>query len=342
MGILISFVLVGYAFAQNNATVLSTGYQLPSLQLAPGQITTLFVAGLKPSLFGFAPTTAKTIPLPTTLGGISVQLHQMPDDTITPVPLLSVWQFDGCTHGSGTIPQCITTAITVQVPYALYPGVHSDPPRNDFYSELQIIENGTASQSFRIRNSPDQIHLLRSCDINGSAFGTGVCDNLVTHADGVRVEGPMFGPGFILYDSRAHPGETLTMYAYGLGAVIPAVKEGEASPSSPPALVRYPPRISGEYRGTLDYQLLPQAVGPNATPLDVRFVGLAPGWPGLYQINFVVPQPPPGAQACPGPQKENGDLTSEVLANFTVYLQGSFGNDSLSICIDTNSPQLPK
>ena len=62
------------------------------------------------------------------------------------------------------------------------------------------------------------------------------------------------------------------MFASGLGAVDPAAVSGAATPVSPPA-------------GTLAAPIV--RVGGAA--VETRFTGLAPGFVGLYQVNFIVP-----------------------------------------------------
>jgi uncharacterized protein (TIGR03437 family) len=72
----------------------------------------------------------------------------------------------------------------------------------------------------------------------------------------------------------AAPGEYISFYMSGLGDTNPPVASGTASPSNPPATVVDTPVL------TL-----------NDTTIPVSFAGLAPGFVGLYQINFQVPSP---------------------------------------------------
>ena len=64
----------------------------------------------------------------------------------------------------------------------------------------------------------------------------------------------------------------------GMGAVTPALADGVGGGSSPLNTANAP------------VQLL---VGGN--PGQVTYTGLAPGFPGLYQINVTLPPLPPGA-----------------------------------------------
>lgn len=73
------------------------------------------------------------------------------------------------------------------------------------------------------------------------------------------------------------PGEWITLYLTGLGAVSPEVPTGQPAPISP-----------------LSRTVNSATVKINAQEMQVDFCGLAPGWAGLYQINVQIP---PDAQA---------------------------------------------
>ena len=73
----------------------------------------------------------------------------------------------------------------------------------------------------------------------------------------------------------AHPattGEALVLYASGLGPTNPTVPAGVAPPANPPATTAITPQVS---------------VG--GKPALLLFSGLAPGFVGVYQINFLLP-----------------------------------------------------
>lgn len=70
-------------------------------------------------------------------------------------------------------------------------------------------------------------------------------------------------------DSPATRGQVLVLYTTGLGAV--------------------------QRRGNLDYALAAVEATLEGRPLVVQFAGLAPGFPGLYQLNLMIPsEAPPG------------------------------------------------
>ena len=83
------------------------------------------------------------------------------------------------------------------------------------------------------------------------------------HADG----------SLILDTAPAKPGEYVVIYASGLGVTDVTVESGAASPTDPLARVKDVPVL------TL-----------NDTEVKPLFTGLTPGFVGLYQINFQVPE----------------------------------------------------
>lgn len=70
----------------------------------------------------------------------------------------------------------------------------------------------------------------------------------------------------------AAPGDIITLYGVGFGAVTPSVPAGRAAPSQLTGLTE------------------PVQVMFGTTPATLQYQGLAPGLVGLYQFNVVVPQ----------------------------------------------------
>ena len=74
-------------------------------------------------------------------------------------------------------------------------------------------------------------------------------------------------------------GDTVVIYTIGLGPTSPAVASGTASPTSPLA------NVPGNTQVCFGVET-PFSPPPCATP---SFVGLTPGFVGLYQINVAIP-----------------------------------------------------
>jgi uncharacterized protein (TIGR03437 family) len=104
---------------------------------------------------------------------------------------------------------------------------------------------------------------------------------IVTHADGHRVTP----------QDPARPGETVVLYATGLGPVDATQETGEAAPTSPPAWSQHLPEVT---------------VGGRAA--SVLFAGLTPGLAGLYQVNLRLAEDTPRGQQ-PLALRANGILS---------------------------------
>ncbi len=76
-----------------------------------------------------------------------------------------------------------------------------------------------------------------------------------------------------LTSQPASPGDIITLYGVGFGAVTPAVAAGQSVPD-----------------GELTALTAPVQVQFGTTPATLQYQGLAPGFVGLYQLNIVVPQ----------------------------------------------------
>ena len=191
--------------------------------IAPGQVTTLFFTGA-PTIIpidsnGDSLVQASKVPLPTTLAGFSATIGQVPYPFMAPLPIFSVRQHNYC-NGQQT-RACTLTLLTVQMPTDLE--ISPFPVGPQISTGIEVLD-GAAIWSVTPPLDPVKVHILTACD---PAFGgSGVarptalspCNPLITHADGTLV-GPFSGSSVI----PAQPGETLVMYATGLGAARPGV-----------------------------------------------------------------------------------------------------------------------
>jgi uncharacterized protein (TIGR03437 family) len=89
---------------------------------------------------------------------------------------------------------------------------------------------------------------------------------IAAHADG----------SLVTYESPAHPGEVIVLYATGLGTTIPDLEYGEIPQSAAPIA-----DMAG-FGIELD--------GVPVDPKHILYAGVAPGFGGLYQINLRLPE----------------------------------------------------
>jgi uncharacterized protein (TIGR03437 family) len=85
-----------------------------------------------------------------------------------------------------------------------------------------------------------------------------------------RADGSLITPA-----ASAKPGDTVVLYATGLGPTVPPVGYGELPSSAAPL------KLLTDFHVLLDGS----AVDPSAIP----YAGIAPGFAGLYQINLILP-----------------------------------------------------
>jgi uncharacterized protein (TIGR03437 family) len=329
-------------------SLVGAGYVNPAaIRVSPGQITTIFVSGLKPDFS--KPQMATTLPLPSTLAGTAVSINQPSSMQSFVAPLFSVRQSNNCgssvfgptSQQPAPIPQdCLLTAITLQIPYELSAGSGSNP----LSAELVITSNGVTSKAFSVLMVLDNMHVLTTCDQKQDGAIVNGCYPIVTHADGTPVT----------VDFPANQGETVVIYAFGLGHTVPAVRSGEVTPSNAPILGP----VFGPFARTVsvDFDFRPNA-GPSKTYLfnvaqsnpsthalvelpsnPVRFVGLTPGQVGLYQINLELPAKFPAVLPCgltmlDGNSSGPTNLYSLVQSNLTIDIGPSVSFDGAAICV---------
>jgi uncharacterized protein (TIGR03437 family) len=162
---------------------------------------------------------------------------------------------------------------------------------------VQVLVNGTAAPIYYV--SPGQINFeipINASTANGGGGTVQVVRN-GTPGNLVYVDINAQAPRFITYDggygimttpagaltgipgSPVKIGDTVVIYALGLGPTAPPVASGTASPSSPPATVP----------GTTQVCFGVETPFHKAPCATAAFSGLTPDFVGLYQINVTIP-----------------------------------------------------
>jgi uncharacterized protein (TIGR03437 family) len=304
------FFLCAFASAQ---IITGAGYVAPApVSAAPGQVLTFFVDGVGTS-------------------GITAILHQ---GAAIPAPVIDVRSIPTCSGIAIPAPNTCgaLTAVTVQIPYELSVLCPLCLSPVSLVNELVILGNGQ-SAAIELNGLADQIHVLTSCDILLNAPGyvapnntSGLpCPPMVTHADGTLVTA----------SKPAVPGEELTAWTTGLGATNPPATTGLASSKPLPTAQT----LGIDYNYTVNaLATKPRPAFIPAPTLAPVYSGLAPGFLGLYQINFVVPPGPVnGISPCASPGTSLAG-TNAVQSNLTVSFGGAYSFDGAGICVATRIP----
>ena len=308
-GLMLPFLVAGL-FAQLPNRIVSTGYDVPAYAvIASGQVTTLFVRGLQ-----VPDAVATGAPWPGSLSGIVVRVRGGIPNYPDRLPIFRVRSYDWC--GGRVTPACPLTEIMVQIPTeptcvitGTIPNECLGPSRTVI---LVVEENGVPGQEFPVIVVSSNPHFLNACDT--VVAGSGFCYPLITHGDGSLVTG---------FEGRpAKPGETIVVYALGLGSTRPIVKTGETTPIPAPVIDAplYPLLI--HHRLQVIWAAAEQRVIP-------EFVGLVPGQVGLYQMNVRLPEAlPDRAHRCLGGFDANTRITLGDGSN------ASFGGrTSIEFCV---------
>jgi hypothetical protein len=329
-----SAILIGLSplFGQG-VTLVGSGYSNPTaIRVSPGQITTIFVSGLTTD--PTKPPNATSLPLPTSLAGISVSINQSSPSQSFPVPLLAVEQLNACSNAltppTPTVsPDCMVGAITLQIPYELSPVPAPDSAIGTAFAELVVSGNSIASKAFPVVVSADNLHVLNTCDAfpskqNGSqTLVIGACTSIVTHADGTLVTA----------DSPALPGETVVIYAYGLGQTTPMPKAGQSSPT-PAATLSSPLYLRFDFTSNaMPSPPFINRASAIAAPAPI-FAGLTPGQVGLYQINVTIPSTIPAVEKCGSTCSHVAcTMYNTVTSNLTIDIGANLSWDGAAICV---------
>ena len=136
-------------------------------------------------------------------------------------------------------------------------------------AQLPFNVDGNATMVLRTPGGISDNYLFSILPAAPSVFRTGTAGPETGLATIVRAE----NSEIVTPTNPIHPGDTLTIFATGLGRTNPNIDAGLPAPSNP-----------------LPSALIPPTVTLGGSPLTITFAGLAPGQIGVYQINVVVPR----------------------------------------------------
>jgi uncharacterized protein (TIGR03437 family) len=149
------------------------------------------------------------------------------------------------------------TQVNAQVPLNVSPG----------QQQITVTAPNGPSVPFTITVNAAQPGLCQGAQVGNNLYAAGVVNNTSTYVlpASANVAGVTFRP--------AHPGEIISFFGNGFGAVIPSPDQGQ--------LVRQTNQLA-----------TPLQVFFGQTQATVQYAGLAPGFLGLYQFNVIVPNIP--------------------------------------------------
>jgi len=312
-------------FSQTSASLTGVGYSKPApFLVAPGQIVTLSLRGVTPLPDGSLRTAdAGSLPLPGTLAGLSATLTQPGLDSALAVPMLAVHQEKDCGTSS---PQCYLTTVRVQIPFEL--PASTTPRLGDKGvkvpdAELVLQEDGNVSRTFPLRPVSENGHVLTSCDLANDLNPDSVCSRVAYHADGRTVN----------LDNPAERGETISVFAYGLGQTTPAARTGDVAGAGLSTVDPVQPRmfvtLTDRFLNSSPSLPRTQSADPYNQPFaEISFAGLAPGQVGVYQINVPIPRSFLVPVAC-GPDANVGAIRSNGILQVTT----AQGTENIPICV---------
>jgi uncharacterized protein (TIGR03437 family) len=230
-------IIAGLAFAQ--APIVTPGGVVNGASFVSGQpITGGSLVSIFGSNFASAIAGADSIPLSTSLGGVTVRFVN--GNTSTPAPLLFV----------------NSTQINAQVPWNLVPGGVSQ--------NVNVIVTTAAGSSTPIA-------------VGVGPFSPGIF-SIGTLAAAQNVDGTLAQPAGSIPGGTTHPakiGDTIIIYASGLGAVDNPIADGDI-----------PQKLTNTR--TIPLVLI------GGVSAHVSFSGLSPQFVGVNQLNVEIPNTAPG------------------------------------------------
>ena len=227
------------------------------------------------SIFGsnFASTNAvdTTIPLPISLGGLSVSFNGI----VAPVSLVVHDPVNG-------------DQVNVQVPWDVLPVL---PPGTNGAVQVVVNQSGfpSAPVTIPITAAAPGVFAMQM-DNQGRVIGYGTGQAIAYgNSDYQFAAAPNSIAGFTTHPARINDPNTLIVLATGLGAVSPPVNSGDNA-------------NDGQFHRTI---VTPDVLVGGA-PAQVVFSGLSPLYVGVYQLNIIIQPGTPTGNAVPLQIRTNG------------------------------------
>ena len=176
---------------------------------------------------------------------------------------------------------CLTVnGVAVPVLFVSSQQINGQLPFNvDGNAQMTLRTPGGISDNFNFSILPAAPSVFRS-GVAGPTTGLAT----ITRADNGELVTPT---------NPVHPGDSIVIWATGLGRTSPAIDSGMPSPSDP-----------------LPSAVIQPSVTLGGVALDIQYAGLVPGSVGLYQINAGVPKSAPLGLTMPLVIAQGGSSTS--------------------------------
>jgi uncharacterized protein (TIGR03437 family) len=298
----VALALPSLGYAQTGIAVAGFGYRVPAnaIVAAPGQVLTVSVFGVAARIANPVFPAPGSAGFPTEVNGLSADFVQSP--VTVQVQIRGVQQTP-CPATGVCSP---ATTFTIQIPDELDPGAASP-------AALRIKEGGAVVANLDLKPVTDSVHIINTCDQTGVYLSlaydvpAGTCAPMVMHPHGPLVS----------QTSPAVPGETLVVWAYGLGAVDhPIPPDCCVIPDQyPVAMQPFTVNLSFADAGSYPLRRLAQLVP--------TYVGTGGG--GLYQVQFVVP-----------PVPSNPGIPAGRPGHLNILVSGPTSADSALVYVSSN------
>ncbi len=233
---------------------LANAASFATTQASPGTLVSTFASTGVSKIFY-----AESLPLPTTLGGVTLRIGGTWN-----LSAASVWTYSS----TGSILAALLAVGPNQINFQIPPGI---APGSTIPAQLTRPDGSTLLATFNIAPAAPGIFTMLQ---NGQGQGTVQNQDYSQNGSSQSI-------------GRAQPaerGSVIRIYSTGGGETTPSLLPGEPAPASGIPLV------------TTNIQPTVTIGGVTA---QVLFSGIAPGYAGLWQINAVVPQNVTAGNAVP-------------------------------------------